>query len=90
MTPRRRGIDGEGVPRYAPPTAGELDEMFAEPTPGQVMEECTHMPMCVRAADLGYDGPGWRDRTAERLRCDECEYWERPRVRRSNASSDMD
>ena len=69
--------------RYAPPTQAELEEMFAEPTPADSLNECAHSGACMRiwelcnGCEVNTEAFGWMDECAAALGCADCEEWER-------------
>lgn len=76
----------DGVPRYAPPTQEELEDMFREPTPAEAMGACAHCEACLRvlgmlayAGEVNRDVAYWEDDAARILGCGEdgaCDLWE--------------
>ena len=73
-------VNQETIPRYARPTQTELEDMFREPTPAEVMERCTHQGACIHAIErlmheIDTSKSWWMERVAAELGCDGCCEW---------------
>lgn len=71
-------VNPETIPRYARPSQAELEEMFREPTPAEVMGRCAHQGACIRAVELlvheiDTSKSWWMERVAAELGCEDCD-----------------
>lgn len=41
-------VNPDSIPRYAAPTPAELEDIFRDPTPGELLRRCTHEGACLR------------------------------------------
>ena len=66
-------VNPDSIPRYAVPTQAELEDIFRDPTPGELYQSCVHRSVCLmwnQTLELN------DERMGRRLGCDECKEWE--------------
>ena len=69
-------VNPDTIPRYKEPSGEQLEQMFNDPTPSEVMEQCLHCGACQTVLSLFVDDVTSPKDAASRLQCDVCDEWE--------------
>ena len=71
------GVVADAIPRYAEPTGAELEAMFHDQTPGEVLSRCIHRYACGWWNDFDNDVVDHRPEPCARgMGCEDCDLWD--------------